>query len=136
MFVCNILLKCPKNLVNDILRDGKEEIKELFGDEDIQQLLALPEDLPTININMAKRLERLKITQTSIYIYIFILFYLFIYFFVYLGNLNVQKVLLKNKISTEYDCSNLRNLLQQLHKMDMDPMFNILDTNYEVSNKF
>jgi len=54
-------------------------------------------------------------------------------FYVYLGNINIQKVLLKNKISTEYDSSNLRNLLQQLHKMDMDPMFNILDINYEVS---
>lgn len=48
------------------------------------------------------------------------------------GNINLQKVFLKNKISTENDPSNLRNLLQQLHKMDIDPMFNILDINYEV----
>jgi len=71
MFVCNILLKCPKNLVKDILRDGNAEISELFGNEDIQQILALPEDLPTIDINMSKRLDRLKITQTSIYILLF-----------------------------------------------------------------
>jgi len=50
-----------------------------------------------------------------------------------LDNINVQKLLLKNKISIEYDPSNLRNLLQQLHKMDMDPVFSILDINYEVS---
>lgn len=49
-----------------------------------------------------------------------------------LGNLNVQKVLLKNNINAEYDPNNLRNLLQQLHKMDIDPMFNILDINFEV----
>jgi len=59
-------------LVKDILRDGNAEISELFGNEDIQQILALPEDLPTIDINMSKRLDRLKITQTSIYIYTFI----------------------------------------------------------------
>lgn len=41
--------------------------------------------------------------------------------------------MLKNKINIEYDIDNLRNLLQQLHKIDMDPMFNILDINYEVS---
>lgn len=40
--------------------------------------------------------------------------------------------MLKNKINTEYDPDKLRNLLQQLHKMDSDPMFNILDINYEV----
>lgn len=51
-----------------------------------------------------------------------------------LGNLNVQNIVLKNKINTEYDPNNLRNLLQQLHKMDMDPMFNILDINFEVRN--
>lgn len=45
-------------------------------------------------------------------------------------------MVLKNKISTEFDPINLRNLLQQLHKLDIDPMFNILDINYEVSNKF
>lgn len=50
-----------------------------------------------------------------------------------LGSINVQKVMLKNKINTEYDPDNLRNLLQQLHKIDLDPMFNILDINYEVS---
>lgn len=71
MFVCNVLLKCPKNLVKDILKDGHEEIRELFGDDDIQQLLTLPEDLPTFSINMSKRLNRLKITQTSMYIVIF-----------------------------------------------------------------
>ncbi|XP_026812278.1 integrator complex subunit 8 [Rhopalosiphum maidis] len=111
MFVCNVLLKCPKNLVKDILKDDHEEIRELFGDEDIHKLLTLPEDIPTVNIDMSKRLNRLKITQ--------------------INNINVQKLLLKNKISIEYDPSNLRNLLQQLHKMDMDPMFSILDINYE-----
>lgn len=45
-------------------------------------------------------------------------------------------MVLKNKISTEFDPINLRNLLQQLHKLDIDPMFNIQDINYEVSNKF
>lgn len=70
MFVCNVLLKCPKNLVKDILKDGHEEICELFGNEDIQQLLSLPEDLPTININMSKRMARLKITQISMYIFL------------------------------------------------------------------
>lgn len=68
MFVCNVLLKCPKNLVKDILKDGNEEIHELFGTDDIQQLLTLPEDLPTFNINMSKRLDRLKISQSSMYI--------------------------------------------------------------------
>lgn len=63
MFICNVLLKCPKNLVKDILKDGNEEIKELFGDEDVEKLFLLPEDIPTININMAKRLERLKNSQ-------------------------------------------------------------------------
>lgn len=43
-------------------------------------------------------------------------------------------MVLKNKISTEFDPTNLRNLLQQLLKIDMDPMFSILDINYEVSN--
>lgn len=65
MFVCNVLLKCPKNLVKDILKDGHKEIQELFGNENIQELLACPEDLPTVNINMSKRLDRLKITQIS-----------------------------------------------------------------------
>lgn len=67
-------------------------------------------------------------------------YYYYIYFYfhllIFLGSINVQKVLLKNKISTEYDPSNLRNLLQQLHKMEMDPMFSILDINYEVSFNF
>lgn len=45
-------------------------------------------------------------------------------------------MILKNEISTEFDPTNLRNLLQQLHKMDIDPMFNILDINYEVSHNF
>lgn len=67
MFVCNVLLKCPKNLAKDILKDGYKELQELFGDEDIQQLLALPEDLPIVNINMSKRLARIKNTQTSVY---------------------------------------------------------------------
>lgn len=66
MFVCNVLLKCPKNLVNDILKDGHEEIQELFGNKNIQELLSLPEDLSTVNINMSKRLNRLNITQISI----------------------------------------------------------------------
>lgn len=44
----------------------------------------------------------------------------------------MQKVLLKNKINIDYDPNNLRILLQQLYKMDMDSMFNILDINYEV----
>lgn len=61
---------------------------------------------------------------------IIVLFNLFCFV---LDNVNVQKLLLKNKISIEYDPSNLRNLLQQLHKMDMDPLFSILDINYEVS---
>lgn len=65
MFVCNVLLKCPKNLVKDILKDGSEEIKELFGNEDVHQLLTLPEDLPTVNINLSDRLNRLKLTQIS-----------------------------------------------------------------------
>lgn len=65
MFVCNVLLKCPKNLVKDILKDGHEEIKELFENEDVHQLLALPEDLPIVNINMSERLNRLKLTQIS-----------------------------------------------------------------------
>lgn len=68
MFICNVLLKYPKDLVKDILKDGREEIRELFGDEDIHQLLTLPEDIPTININMSNRLDRLKITNTSIYL--------------------------------------------------------------------
>lgn len=68
MFICNVLLKYPKDLVKDILKDGREEIRELFGDEDIHQLLTLPEDIPTININMSNRLDRLKITHTSIYL--------------------------------------------------------------------
>jgi len=73
MFVCNVLLKCPKNLVKDILKDGHEEINELFGDEDIHKLLMLPEDIPTVNIDMSKRLDRLKITQSMFtFIYIFI----------------------------------------------------------------
>lgn len=83
MFVCNVLLKCPKNLVKDILKDGHKEIYELFGDEDIQQLLSLPEDLPTININMSKRLDQLKITQISMNIFYKILLLLFL-FFIYL----------------------------------------------------
>lgn len=65
MFVCNVLLKCPKNLVKDILKDGHKEIKELFDNEDVQQLLTLPEDLPTVDINMSERLNRLKLTQIS-----------------------------------------------------------------------
>lgn len=65
MFVYNVLLKCPKNLVKDILKDGYKEIQELFGNENLQELLAFPEDLPTVNINMSKRLDRLKITQLS-----------------------------------------------------------------------
>lgn len=139
MFVCNVLLKCPKNLVKDILKDGHEEIHELFGDEDIHKLLTLPEDIPTINIDMSKRLDRLKITQISMwYFYLYInftnfLFSYYLFYFLFLDNVNVQKVLLKNKISIEYDSSNLRSLLQQLHKMDVDPMFSILDINYEVS---
>jgi len=138
MFVCNVLLKCPKNLVKDILKDGHEEIHELFGDEDIHNLLTLPEDIPSVNIDMSKRLDRLKITQISMHTFVYILFLLFFFLFylfcfLFLGNINVQKVLLKNKISIEYDSSNLRNLLQQLHKMDVDPMFSILDINYEVS---
>lgn len=86
MFVCNVLLKCPKNLVKDILKDGHEEIHELFGDEDIHKLLTLPEDIPTVNINMSKRLDRLKITQsmhTFVYILVFLFFFiLFVFFFV------------------------------------------------------
>lgn len=70
MFVCNVLLKCPKNLVNDILKDGHEEIQELFGNKNIQELLSLPEDLSTVNINMSKRLNRLNITQISICSYV------------------------------------------------------------------
>lgn len=65
MFVYNVLLKCPQNLVKDILKDGLKEIKELFGDENIQDLLAFPEDLPTVNINISKRLDRKKNTQIS-----------------------------------------------------------------------
>lgn len=78
MFVCNVLLKCPKNLVKDILKDGHKEIQELFGDEDVQQFLALPEDLPIVNINMSKRLARIKITTTSVFIFI-LNFKLFMY---------------------------------------------------------
>lgn len=74
MFVCNVLLKCPKNLVKDILKDGREEIDELFGDEDIHTLLTLPEDIPTVNIDMSKRLDRLKITQIRVYMYLYIIF--------------------------------------------------------------
>lgn len=70
MFVCNVLLKCPNNLVNDILKDGHEEIQELFGNKNVQELLSLPEDLSTININMSKRLNRLNITQISICSYV------------------------------------------------------------------
>lgn len=70
MFVCNVLLKCPKNLVNDILKDGYEEIQELFGNNNIQELLSLPEDLSTVNINMSKRLNRLNINQISICSYV------------------------------------------------------------------
>jgi len=81
MFVCNVLLKCPKNLVKDILKDGHEEIHELFGDEDIHKLLTLPEDIPTINIDMSKRLDRLKITQISMCTFIYILI-LLIFFFI------------------------------------------------------
>jgi len=55
-----------------------------------------------------------------------------LFYILILDNINVQKLLLKNKISIEYDPSDLRNLLQQLHKMDMDPVFSILDINYEV----
>lgn len=66
MFICNVLLKCPKNLVKDIIKDGQEEIREFFGNEDVQELLTLPEDLPTININMSKRLDRLKIKNSSL----------------------------------------------------------------------
>lgn len=69
MFICNVLLKCPKNLVKDILKDGHEEIREFFGDEDVQELLMLPEDIPTININMSKRLDRLKTNHSSTSIY-------------------------------------------------------------------
>lgn len=71
MFVCNVLLKCPKNIVKDLLKDGHDEIYELFGNEDIHKLLSLSEDLPTININMSKRMARLKITQISMYIIYF-----------------------------------------------------------------
>lgn len=67
MFICNVLLKCPKSLVKDILKDGHKEISEIFGEEDIEQLLILPEDIPTVNINMTKRLDRLKTTHTSMY---------------------------------------------------------------------
>jgi len=137
MFVCNVLLKCPKNLVKDILKDGHEEINELLGDVDIHKLLVLPEDIPTVNIDMSKRLNRLKITQISMHTFIYIIFFSFsfnhLFYIFFLDNINVQKVLLKNKISIEYDSSNLRNLLQQLHKIDVDPMFSILDINYEVS---
>lgn len=84
MFVCNVLLKCPKNLVKDILKDGHKEISELFCEEDIQQLLFLPEDLPSVNINMAKRLDRLKITQISVYI--FLMKYFLISYFHFLVN--------------------------------------------------
>lgn len=51
----------------------------------------------------------------------------------FLDNVNTQKVLLKNKICTEYDSDNLRNLLQQFQKIDIDQKFNILDINYAVS---
>lgn len=45
-------------------------------------------------------------------------------------------MLLKNKIRYEYKTNNLRNLLQQLQKMDMEPMQSILDIDYNVSNYF
>lgn len=80
MFVCNVLLKCPKNLVKDILKDGHEEINELLGDVDIHKLLALPEDIPTVNIDMSKRLNRLKITQIRMYTFICILFFFLNYY--------------------------------------------------------
>lgn len=67
------------------------------------------------------------------YFYLFIILLFNLFYVLFLDNINVQKLLLKNKISIEYDPSNLRNLLQQLHKMDMDPVFSILDINYEVS---
>lgn len=50
------------------------------------------------------------------------------------GNVKVQQMLLKNKIRYEYDTNNLRNLLQQLQKMDIEPMLSILDIDYNVSN--
>lgn len=65
MFVYNVLLKCPKNLVKDILKDGHKEIHELFGDKDVQQLLVLPEDQRNININLSKRLDRLNIKKST-----------------------------------------------------------------------
>lgn len=82
MFVCNVLLKCPKNLAKDILNDGHKEIQELFGDEDIQQLLALPEDMPIVNINMSKRLARIKTIQTSMYHFYFKFDTVHIYFII------------------------------------------------------
>lgn len=65
------MLKCPKNLVKDILKDGHEELQKLFGNEDLQQILTSPEDLPAVNINMSKRLDRIKINQTSMYTFHF-----------------------------------------------------------------
>jgi hypothetical protein len=43
-------------------------------------------------------------------------------------------MLLKNKIRYEYETNNLRNLLQQLQKLDKELMQSILDIDYNVSN--
>ncbi|XP_050529627.1 integrator complex subunit 8 [Daktulosphaira vitifoliae] len=108
IFIYNILLKCPKNLINDIIKEGSK-VSKLFDEDEIQQLLIFPDDTPSFKVNMAKRFQRMNLKHN-------------------LG-INKQNILLRNKICTEIDPNNVRNLLQQLYKID--PMYNVMDLNLE-----